>query len=156
MWTDGCVTVCDVVSGNNGKNPNEGGKIFFDQGSTLNTHTAIAVVEWARGLLPVVRFYALLSLWNACKNEVTNLYSFIIRKLRHFLTNRCIREPYVQWCEGLSLSVNCRQGSPLDYALAISFILVASQLRLIFGYHLYLCYQNQVSIEIQGNCLLYF
>jgi RNA-directed DNA polymerase len=26
MWTDVCVTVCDAVSGNNGRNPNEEGK----------------------------------------------------------------------------------------------------------------------------------
>jgi hypothetical protein len=47
--------------------------------------------------------------WNRKKKQIKymNLSS-------HFLTNRCIRDPYVQWCERLSLSGN-RQGSLLDW-----------------------------------------
>ena len=43
------------------------------------------------------------------------------RKLLHILMNRCIRDPYVQWCERLSLSANYWQGSLLDYAFVLCF-----------------------------------
>jgi len=29
MWTVGCETACDAVSGNNGRSTNDDGKIFF-------------------------------------------------------------------------------------------------------------------------------
>ena len=100
----GCVTGYVAVSGNNGRNPNEDGKTWYVWALTLNTHTATAVAEWVHGRSPVALFWKPPSRWNVCNNAVTNLCLLIIRKLLHFLTNRCIREPYVQWCERLSPS----------------------------------------------------
>ena len=45
----------------------------------------------------------------------------ITKKWLHFLTNRCIRDPYVQWCERLSRSANCRLGGLLDYRFGVLF-----------------------------------
>ena len=104
MWMGGCVTGYVAVSGNNGRNPNEDGKTWYVWALTLNTHTATAVAEWVHGRSPVALFWKPPSRWNVCNNAVTNLCLLIIRKLLHFLTNRCIREPYVQWCERLSPS----------------------------------------------------
>src|SRR5690554_3650631 len=66
--------------------------------------TVSAEVAWVHGQLLVARFCEPPLRWNDYKNEATNLCLLITSKMRHFLTNRCIREPYVQWCERLSPS----------------------------------------------------
>jgi len=57
----------------------------------------------------------------------------------------------------VELTTETRITFALCYALALvfplCFIVITNQLHLIFGYHLCLYYQNQVSIDTLDNCL---
>ena len=117
----GCETDCVAASGNNGRNPNEDGKTWYVWALTSSTPTATAVAEWEHGPWPVAPFWKPPSRGNDYKCVAMCPCLLITKKWLHFLTNRCIRDPYVQWCERLSRSANCRLGGLLDCAFGFLF-----------------------------------
>ena len=56
------------------------------------------------GLSPRVLSWVQQLRWTGYANEAMNLYCRITKKLLHILTNRCMRDPHVQWCERRSLT----------------------------------------------------
>jgi hypothetical protein len=60
--------------------------------------------EWEDGRLHKVQFLVQRSQWKDWQSVVTNPYFPITKKYLQNLMNRCIRGPYVQWCERRSPS----------------------------------------------------
>ncbi len=82
---------------------------------------SIAVTRESRGSILITTITL-----ERLRKEVMKLCYRITGKLPYVLMNRCIREPYVQWCERRTPSANYWRSRLLDYVRVIHFSLIFS------------------------------
>src|SRR5450759_4376036 len=95
-----------VVSAKSWKSLKEKLKIITRKTTPCTFEERIQKLKETVQVLPRAQSLFQLLPLDAYVKEGTRLWPCTMRKLLHILMNRCIRDPYVQWCERLPPSVH--------------------------------------------------